>query len=376
MSVNDLITLAGHSQGFFFKYISANDAGITGAHQAGLYMSRDVWSLFFDRPGERGENRSEWIDISWPQTNQQTRSKFLWYGKAKSEYRLTNGLSFLGAENAGDLLVLVRRSRGQFSAYLLSNDEDIDSFLEAFTLSPADAFRLQQTDAARESLLEEFCDEWLADLPADSFPDSKSFGEQAREFVRRQHGKDELTHPDEALLLWLDAEFRLFKAVERRRYAGWLHTPFDSVDQLIDTANTILNRRKARSGLALELHLCHLFTRLKKPFSYQETTEARARPDFIFPSILHYRDSTFDAAGLTFLAVKTTCKDRWRQILVEAERIPRKYLFTLQQGMSESQLLEMRTSGVRLVVPAPYRRHFPKAFRDEILSLAELIDLL
>ena len=53
------------------------------------------------------------------------------------------------------------------------------------------------------------------------------------------------------------------------------------------------------------------------------------------------------------LVVKTTCKDRWRQILNEADRIPVKHLFTLQEGVSVNQFQEMCESNVRLVVPKP-----------------------
>ena len=373
--VPDLVARASASQGFFFKYISANDAGTTGAHQAGFYMPRDSWSLFLERPGEKGENRHEWIDVSWPQDQTQTRSRFIWYGRAqsKSEYRLTNGFSFLSDEHVGDLLVLVRQARSQFTGYRLSRDEDIEEFLEAFSLSPEDAYRLQQTEAAEESLLHEYATDWLAREAVQEFPGARSFSEGAREFVHRRSGSEEIVNPDERLLSYLDAEFRLFKVVERKRYARYLERPFESVEKLIDTANTILNRRKSRSGLALENHLAYLFTKLRRPFAHQETTEGRSRPDFLFPSVLHYRDTTFPPEGLAFLGVKTTCKDRWRQILNEAERIPQKHLFTLQQGISEAQLEEMESSQVRLVVPEPYRRHFPKRFRGRILSLGEFI---
>lgn len=50
----------------------------------------------------------------------------------------------------------------------------------------------------------------------------------------------------------------------------------------------------------------------------------------------------FPANKLVFLGAKTTCKDRWRQVLNEADRIETKYLFTLQQGISKNQLREMK----------------------------------
>ena len=41
------------------------------------------------------------------------------------------------------------------------------------------------------------------------------------------------------------------------------------------------------------------------------------------------------------LAVKTTAKDRWRQVLVEAERVETKHLLTLQEGISEIQYAQI-----------------------------------
>src|SRR5512135_70891 len=46
--------------------------------------------------------------------------------------------------------------------------------------------------------------------------------------------------------------------------------------------------------------------------------EASNKPDFIFPGEKEYRDATFNAALLVMLGVKSTSKDRWRQVLTEA----------------------------------------------------------
>lgn len=65
------------------------------------------------------------------------------------------------------------------------------------------------------------------------------------------------------------------------------------------------------------------------------------------------------------LAVKTTCKDRWRQALNEANKINKIYLFTLQEGVSVAQFNEMRAEGVTLVVPSPLHKNIRrKSERD------------
>jgi hypothetical protein len=73
------------------------------------------------------------------------------------------------------------------------------------------------------------------------------------------------------------------------------------------------------------------------------------------------------------LAVKTTCKDRWRQILNEADRIRTKHLLTLQEGVSEGQFREMTAAGVQLVVPLPVVPLFPKTAQPHLQTLESFI---
>jgi EcoRII C terminal len=47
------------------------------------------------------------------------------------------------------------------------------------------------------------------------------------------------------------------------------------------------------------------------------------------------------------LAAKTTCKDRWGQVINEAHQIKEKHLLTLQEGISENQFAEMREEGIQ-----------------------------
>jgi hypothetical protein len=73
------------------------------------------------------------------------------------------------------------------------------------------------------------------------------------------------------------------------------------------------------------------------------------------------------------LAVKTTCKDRWRQVLNEADRIPQKHLFTLQEGVSLAQLAEMEEAGLKLVVPQANFSKFPVEVRDKLTDLSGFV---
>ena len=84
---------------------------------------------------------------------------------------------------------------------------------------------------------------------------------------------------------------------------------------------------------------------------------------------------TFSIEKLCTLAAKTTCKDRWRQILNEADRLrdENKYLCTMQQGISAAQMDEMQAEKVVLVVPKAYHSAFHKEKRDRIWTLGKFV---
>ena len=162
--------------------------------------------------------------------------------------------------------------------------------------------------------------------------------------------------PDHALTAWLDHEEKLFRRHEHFRIAGYLENGLmvagkPDVDSFIKFSLSIQNARKSRMGYALEHHLECLFEYHKLPFSRGQLTERKNKPDFIFPGIEHYRNVGFAARDLTMLASKSTCKDRWRQVLVEADRIGQKHLITLEPGISKSQTDEMSEKSLQLIVP-------------------------
>jgi hypothetical protein len=108
-------------------------------------------------------------------------------------------------------------------------------------------------------------------------------------------------------------------------------------------------------------------------FSHRPVIERGKRPDFLFPSQAAYEDSTFPGDRLRMLAAKTTCKDRWRQVINEADRITTKHLLTLQEGVSEGQFREMREAGVQLVVPTGLHDAYPAQVRPHLISFEEFI---
>ncbi len=73
------------------------------------------------------------------------------------------------------------------------------------------------------------------------------------------------------------------------------------------------------------------------------------------------------------LAAKTTCRDRWRQVINEADRIAVKHLITLQEGVSEAQFKEMQDAGIQLVVPADAQASYPAEVKPHLLTFESSI---
>ncbi|WP_419627422.1 type II restriction endonuclease, partial [Thiolapillus sp.] len=174
---------------------------------------------------------------------------------------------------------------------------------------------------------ESFLDDMLASF-GESFPCTRVFSEYARKTLPDLNPRED---PDYVLLAWLEQEEVLFRTLEKYLITDRLKEGFgDDVDSFISFSLSVQNRRKSRAGHALENHLEEIF--ISRQICYQRgaTTENRARPDFLFPSGGEYHDPFFDSNLLTMLGAKSTCKDRWRQVLSEAERIPDKHLLTLE----------------------------------------------
>lgn len=135
-------------------------------------------------------------------------------------------------------------------------------------------------------------------------------------------------------------------------------------------------RRKSRAGSALENHLEQVFTDHGITYTRTGVTESNLKPDFIFPGIQSYHNAAFPQTRLTMLAAKTTCKDRWRQILNEAQRIPAKHLLTLEPSISENQTGEMRQEQVQLVLPEALHTTYTMPQREWLVNVSAFLEIV
>lgn len=365
----------------FCKFLSANDTGLTGGHQAGIYISKPAVPILFEKRFEKGVNQEKWVKISW-QDGRTTDTRFIYYGKGtRNEYRITNfgrGFEFLNHEYTGALFVLVKDTEEDYQGYVLNSDDEINQFLEAYNISPTETNNLinihnRNLDIAEKQEVYNF----ITTLDVD-FPTSDVMSMKAREIENTVYNHLEyiISNPDLKLLSWYEMEFKLFRALEHARYGEMIRNGFEDVETFVTIANQVLNRRKSRAGKGLEHHLAALFDGNQIAYTPQAVTEGKKRPDFIFPSQEAYHSLTFSTDNIISLAAKTTCKDRWRQVLNEANRLrdKNKFLCTLQQGISSDQMDEMEEEKVILVVPKEYIKTYPRDKQDRIWTVKKFID--
>lgn len=206
------------------------------------------------------------------------------------------------------------------------------------------------------------------------FPKTHIFSQFARETVPQINPSDS---PDGALVGWMEQEEILFRTLERHLLGVELgklrDRPEIEPDEYIKLTMSCIQRRKARAGSALENHMEEIFKANRVTYSRTPVTERNLKPDFILPSIGDYKNPDFLGSRLTMLGVKTTCKDRWRQILNEAARIPHKHLLTMEPSISENQTNEMVEEKVQLVLPKTLHNTFTPNQQNWLMDISEFL---
>ena len=299
--------------------------------------------------------------------------------------------------STGDLLIIARRSSGELMIIVVASESTEESQLvwlfglpaqlgTGFTYQDLENGSDRQVGFAARFILEELGIE-VEELEADRldsllavfkgvFPTTAKFSCFARSTLP---DIDPRNDPDAALLAWMAHEEKLFRRLEHHAVAdslrnGFLTDNVADVDGFIRYSLSIQNRRKARAGYALEHHLEEIFRSFYLKYDRQAVTEHKSKPDFLFPGAREYHDKIFPLAGLSMLGAKSTCKDRWRQVLSEAARIMDKHLLTLEPGISENQTNEMQANRLQLVLPSELHGTYTEAQQTWLMNVQEFID--
>lgn len=377
------------------KRLSGNDTLANGTHQAGPYLPKGfLFRVFPSISRTDTKNPDHWFELVVDSHPDERRVRAIYYNSKHSEglrngrdeARLTNfgggSSALLDPESTGALAVFAfpldeSGAAVRCHVWVCRNETEEEISEERF--GPVEPGRFVMWFPERPGLFppptrarcwlrpDEMPSGWLVRFPTGA------------EIVRRTVDlrPERGLPPDGRLLRRRECEFELFRSIEEAVELPAVAGGFATLDDFLARAQTVLQRRKARSGRSLELHLREILIeegfREGTTFAHGQQSEPGRRPDFLFPSQAAYRDPAFPGGRLRMLAAKTTCRDRWRQVLNEADRIPVKHLLTLQEGVSEAQFREMTHSGVRLVVPAALVGKFPRSVRPELQTLGSFL---
>ena len=350
-----------------------------------------IKATFFYFEDDMEEDIREEGDLTWydSRKNHPKRSEFRLYFQETEVSRLAapNDLFIMAIKNDGKAFIIIARQNSTAEhqlAWLFNLPEHSGKSFAVQEESDNDSIKtgifsqylLEQLGIALPST-EESCLEEMLSRFGGKFPTTFEFSSFAREKVGDFDAYD--NRADDVLSTWMQKEESLFRTLERHIVGQRLDDGFSGdsrVDDFISYSLSVQNRRKSRAGSALENHLSFLFERLNIKFSRTPQTEGHSKPDFLFPGIEEYQNPLFPARSLTMLGVKTTCKDRWRQILAEADRIEEKHLFTLQSGISQNQTDEMDAHKVQLVIPRQIHSSFSLAQQGRLMNLDDFVGLV
>lgn len=396
--------LSDYFEGVAVKRLSMVETTPTGSNQHEFNSSRALRKLFGDDDRKGIPTRFIWLGEE--QEGVTADSSVSWYDArrrhpTRSEYRLfysSNDVTRL--MKAGDTFFLALRSDGSAMAIVTPAESTVQNqllWLFGLEEQPELEFAMREITADQDAELDftvrYIFDELGIELEEPEtdeldglierfgmkFPTTRDFSALARSSLNHVSALDDA---DAVLMAWLEREELLFRRLERHIVAERLRSGFMAEDESADVDGflsfslSVQNRRKSRAGQSLENHLEAIFGARGIRHSRGAETENRNKPDFLFPGQAEYRDPAFSPALLTMLASKSTLKDRWRQVLPEATRIPDKHLLTLEPAISENQTDQMKAERLQLVLPAKLHETYRDSQRSWLMSLGDFVQLV
>ena len=247
----------------------------------------------------------------------------------------------------------------------LDSEQDRLAFASRLVLEQLGITVEESEDAFLDALIQRF---------GTQFPTTREFSAYARATLADVHPGD---NPDIVLMKWMEREEILYRTFEKYLVSERLSQGFENdVDGFFRFSLSAQNRRKSRAGQALENHVEHLLIARNIRYDRTKVTENKSKPDFIFPSIEAYHNTAFNTELLTMLAVKSTCKDRWRQVLSEADRVTDKHLLTFEAAISTNQTTEMRAHSLQLVVPEGIHGTYSDEQQKWLMNVTDFMEML
>lgn len=358
--------------------------------------------------------------VHWPVIGKLYRSRFAWFsGKGPAENHLTTNprSEFRNIAPASFLLIFKPKTIEEpYQALTVdAEDEDLLEYIKEvfsididFGFGIFDSFSLDFAPAITE--LRNLIDTLILKVDSganefDRFVSSlvrRSPQEIARCALDKWKIKNKAGHlnpfmydmPGDILYeLTREIEFSLYKQDESKSYGAQLvralidpQQPFNRrsiitsliqrFDVFYDICKSAKQARVSRAGGSFETHMTSMLRDGGIPHVPQAVFDG-SRPDFILPSREIYQNVCTRQSEAIVLTLKTTLRERWKQIVSESTGCPI-FLATLDESVPGSTLEKLASRGIILVVPerfkySPYSEY---SGRDTVLSYRTFFDRL
>lgn len=381
------------------KYLSAVDAEPSRSNQhefGGLSALKMIWGeldeaqsiaaqfLYFSVDTDEivsAESSITWYDARKNNPDRSPEWRIYYKSNPVTEKMKECDLLLVSETISGKAIVVIADQNSSYASQLISLFSIREIKPKGFTIQELDSkeeldlpsrFILDTMGVQYDFYDDSYIDKILREF-GPTFPSCNDFSV----FSRKTISKDLLLeNADEILVQWMEREELLFRTLENHIVLQKISEGFHDVESFIKYSLSVLNRRKSRVGAAFENHLEELFKIRNVSYARGKVTENRVKPDFLFPSEIAYRDPQFDERLLSMLGVKSTCKDRWRQVLSEADRIKTKHLITMEPAISGQQIAEMKSSNLQLIVPSKVQSTYTKEQQNWIWSVSQFIEFV
>lgn len=306
MPIGDIVEWLDEHSGpgftWYIKRLSGNDTLANESHQAGPYIPREIlFGLFPELAQQKIKNPDVRFDLYLDSHADHRRVRAIWYNNkfhgnpknGRNETRITgfggSASALLDPESTGAITIFAFKLPTSSEpaichAWVCRHDTEEDIVEDRVgsvepgngLVWPSKQGSLFVPKARTSCWLEnhEIPSSWLARFPS------------SREIIRKavELRPGESLDPDRRLLRRRECEYEIFRSVEQAVELPLIESGFRSIDDFISRAQTILQRRKARSGLSLELHAREIFIEERliegTDFSHQPESEPGKRPDF------------------------------------------------------------------------------------------------
>lgn len=197
----------------------------------------------------------------------------------------------------------------------------------------------------------------------------------------------EMPSPGDAIMkISRDIEYALYKRAEIRYRAAEVVRivteggtdlvasvvrSFPKLDALFLSAS---QQRKTRAGRSFEHHIARVLHDGRIRYQEQAVTGGR-RPDFVLPSVAVLTSMTRSFDEAMILSLKTTLRERWKQVPMEKFRCEL-FLATVDDRVSSEAVDGMQAQGIHLVVPESLKSSKETCYdkKQNVITFREFFD--